>query len=120
MFCWKHEFYIEHSLTIQRILLTDGSVIADTYKTNSPDKFSVEEAPYLAVISHGNSGNNRSVLLIFNPHGKLVWQEELIKLSSILAIPDINGSREKLLIAGRDGIFEYALTGQATLNKGSE
>lgn len=28
----------------QRILLTDGSVIADTYKTNSPDKFSVEEA----------------------------------------------------------------------------
>lgn len=28
----------------QRILLVDGSVIADTYKTNSPDKFSVEEA----------------------------------------------------------------------------
>ncbi|MGL1956713.1 MAG: FKBP-type peptidyl-prolyl cis-trans isomerase [Colwellia sp.] len=28
----------------QRILLTDGSVIADTYKTNSPEKFSVEEA----------------------------------------------------------------------------
>lgn len=28
----------------QRILLTDGSVIADTYKINSPDKFSVEEA----------------------------------------------------------------------------
>lgn len=28
----------------QRILLTDGKVIADTYKTNSPEKFSVEEA----------------------------------------------------------------------------
>lgn len=28
----------------QRILLTDGKIIADTYKTNSPEKFSVEEA----------------------------------------------------------------------------
>jgi FKBP-type peptidyl-prolyl cis-trans isomerase len=28
----------------QRILLTNGSVIADTYKTNSSEKFSVEEA----------------------------------------------------------------------------
>ena len=28
----------------QRILLTDGSVIADTYKTNSTEKFTVEEA----------------------------------------------------------------------------
>jgi len=28
----------------QRILLTDGKVIADTYKTNSSEKFSVEEA----------------------------------------------------------------------------
>jgi len=28
----------------QRILLTDGSVIADTYKTNCPDKFTVVEA----------------------------------------------------------------------------
>lgn len=36
---------IDDSVEIhQRILLTDGSVIADTYKTNSPDKFSVEEA----------------------------------------------------------------------------
>lgn len=28
----------------QRILLTDGKVIADTYKTNSSEKFSLEEA----------------------------------------------------------------------------
>jgi len=28
----------------QRILLTDGKVIADTYKTNSSEKFSIEEA----------------------------------------------------------------------------
>ena len=28
----------------QRILLTDGKVIADTYKTSSSEKFSVEEA----------------------------------------------------------------------------
>ena len=28
----------------QRILLTDGKVIADTYKTNGSEKFSVEEA----------------------------------------------------------------------------
>jgi len=28
----------------QRILLTDGKVIADTYKTNRTEKFSVEEA----------------------------------------------------------------------------
>ncbi|WP_413699569.1 FKBP-type peptidyl-prolyl cis-trans isomerase [Psychromonas sp. KJ10-10] len=28
----------------QRILLTDGKVIADTYKTNSSEKFTVEEA----------------------------------------------------------------------------
>ena len=28
----------------QRILLTNGTVIADTYKTNSSEKFSIEEA----------------------------------------------------------------------------
>lgn len=28
----------------QRLLLSDGTVIADTYKTNTPEKFSVEEA----------------------------------------------------------------------------
>ncbi len=36
---------IDDSVEIhQRILLTDGKVIADTYKTNSSEKFSVEEA----------------------------------------------------------------------------
>lgn len=36
---------IDDSVEIhQRILLTDGSVIADTYQVNSPEKFSLEEA----------------------------------------------------------------------------
>ena len=36
---------IDDSVEIhQRILLTDGKVIADTYKTNRSEKFSVEEA----------------------------------------------------------------------------
>ncbi|GLS91456.1 peptidyl-prolyl cis-trans isomerase [Psychromonas marina] len=40
----RHPTFQDSVEVHQRILLTDGKVIADTYKTNSSEKFSVEEA----------------------------------------------------------------------------
>ncbi|MCX5846156.1 MAG: hypothetical protein NTW12_07335 [Deltaproteobacteria bacterium] len=80
-------------------------------------KFSPTEPPYLAVLSHGSSGYARSVLLIFDPKGNLVWQEELKKLSTIIAVPDEDGLSEVLLVGGMDGVIEYRLSKQASLNK---
>lgn len=82
-------------------------------------KFNAKEAPYLATVSHGRSGIDHSVLLIFNPDGKLVWQEELRKLSSIIAVPKADGASERLLLGGRDGILEYTLAGK-TIKKEAE
>ncbi|NTV14647.1 MAG: hypothetical protein HGA96_12075 [Desulfobulbaceae bacterium] len=72
-------------------------------------RFNTSEQPYLAVMSHGSSGYARSVLLIFDPKGRLVWQEETKKLRSILAVPQANGNGEVLLVGGMDGITEYSL-----------
>ncbi len=72
-------------------------------------RFLANERPHLAVISHGSSGYARSVLLVFDPDGRLVWQEEMNKLSSILAIPNAAGAGEVLLVGGMDGIVEYRL-----------
>lgn len=83
-------------------------------------KFSPTEDPYLAVLSHGSSGYARSVLLIFDPKGNLVWQEEIKKLSTITAAPDKDGSSEVLLVGGMDGIIEYRLSKQTALNKSVE
>ena len=66
----------------------------------------------VTVISHGSSGYARSVLLIFDPKGRLVWQEELNKLRAILAAPD-DDHGEVLLVGGMDGILEYRLDGRA-------
>lgn len=78
-------------------------------------RFDPSQAPYLAVMCHGSSGYPRSVLLIFDPNGRLAWQEELNKLHSILAVPA--GSKgEVLLVGGRDGVIEYRL-GNATALK---
>jgi hypothetical protein len=74
------------------------------------------QAPYLAVMSHGSSGYPRSVLLIFDPKGRLVWQEERNKLQAILAVPE-NDKREVLLVGGMDGIIEYKLDNTTTPNK---
>jgi len=79
-------------------------------------KFSPTEPPYLAVLSHGSSGYARSVLLIFHPKGNLVWQEEVNKLSTIIAVPDKDGLSEVLLVGGMDGVIEYRLSKQASLN----
>ena len=68
------------------------------------------EQPYLAVMSHGSSGYPRSVLLIFDPKGRLVWQEETKKLRSILAVPQADGKGEVLLVGGIDGITEYSFS----------
>jgi hypothetical protein len=73
-------------------------------------RFAPTEAPYLAVMSHGSSGYARSVLLIFDPKGRLVWQEELNKLRAILAAPE-DDHGEVLLVGGMDGILEYRLDG---------
>jgi len=71
-------------------------------------------------LSHGSSGYPRSVLLIFDPKGNLVWQEELKKLSTIIAVPGGNGLGEVLLIGGIDGIIEYRLSMQTALNESVE
>ena len=73
-------------------------------------KFYPDENPYLAVLSHGSSGYDRSVLLIFDPNGKLVWQEELNKLRTLIAVPSADQKREVLLVGGMDGIIEFSLT----------
>ena len=70
-------------------------------------KFFSNEASYLAVLSHGSSGYARSVLLIFDPKGNLVWQEELKKISTLIAVPNEDNSSEGLLLGGIDGIIEY-------------
>jgi hypothetical protein len=72
-------------------------------------RFDATERPYLAVTSHGSSGYVRSVLLVFDPNGHLVWQEEVNKLRSILAAPNSAGSGEVLLVGGMDGVVEYSL-----------
>jgi hypothetical protein len=75
-------------------------------------RFSSAEKPYLAVLSHGSSGYARSVLLIFDSKGRLVWQEELKKSHAILAVPQADGKGDVLLVGGMDGVIEYSL-GQA-------
>jgi len=72
-------------------------------------RFNTSEQPYLAVMSHGSSGYPRSVLLVFDPKGRLVWKEETKKLHSILAVPQSDGKGEVLLVGGMDGITEYSL-----------
>lgn len=80
---------------------------------HGPDGASVRfrhAAPgYLAVLSHGSSGYARSVLLVFDPKGRLVWQEELNKLRTILAVPGADGKGEVLLVGGMDGVLQYTL-----------
>ena len=72
-------------------------------------RFHPGEGPYLAVASHGSSGYARSVLLVFDPKGHLVWQEELNKLTSVLAVPNAAGNAEILLAGGMDGVLEYSV-----------
>jgi hypothetical protein len=72
-------------------------------------RFRASEPPYLAVMSHGSSGYARSVLLVFDPRGRLVWQEETDKLRAIIAVPNADQTAEVLLVGGMDGIVEYTL-----------
>jgi len=64
---------------------------------------------FLAVMSHGSSGYARSVLLVFDPRGKLVWQEEMNKARAMLSVPRAGSDREVILVAGMDGVVEYSL-----------
>lgn len=75
-------------------------------------RFEPNEPPYLAVASHGSSGYPRSVLLIFAPNGKLVWQEEVKKFDALLAAPKESGQGEVLLVGGNEGILEFRLPEQ--------
>jgi hypothetical protein len=79
--------------------------------------FDPTEKPYLAVTSHGSSGYARSVLLIFDPRGRLVWQEEVNRVDAVLTVPKIGGKGEVLLIGGMDGITEYKLDAGSTPNR---
>lgn len=72
-------------------------------------RFRTTDQPYLAVTSHGSSGYARSVLLLFDPRGKLVWQEEVNKLRTIVAAPRSDGKGEVVLVGGVDGVVEYSL-----------
>jgi len=64
--------------------------------------------PYLAVVSHGSSGYPRSVLMIFNPAGEVLWQEAMPKVRSLLAVETGDGL-EALLVGGQVGLTEYRL-----------
>lgn len=75
-------------------------------------QFRKNEEPYLAVTSHGSSGYARSVLLIFDPKGHLVWQEETHKLRAILAVPGSDEKGGRILVGGMDGVVEYSLENQ--------
>jgi hypothetical protein len=77
-------------------------------------RFDPADEPYLAVMSHGSSGYARSVLLIFDPKGHLVWQEEMNKLRAILAVPQADGKGQVLLVGGMDGVIEYSLAKRST------
>lgn len=80
-------------------------------------RFDPTQEPYLAVMSHGSSGYARSVILVFDPKGHLVWQEEVNKLQAILALPEANGNGEVLLVGGMDGVIEYRLDNTTAPNK---
>jgi len=67
-------------------------------------KLRESEKPYLAVMSHGSSGYARSVLLVFDPDGQLVWQEEVSKLDTLLAMPRSGGEGEALLVGGMNAL----------------
>lgn len=74
-----------------------------------PVRFDGGKEPYLAVMSHGSSGYARSVLLVFDPRGTLVWQEELNKLRAMVTVPRADTNAEVLLVGGMDGVIEYSL-----------
>ena len=80
-------------------------------------QFNPSQEPYLAIMSHGSSGYARSVLLIFDPEGRLVWQEEVNKLSAMLAVPRAEGKEEVLLVGGMDGVTEYSLNKTSESNQ---
>lgn len=80
-------------------------------------RFNPTQKPYLAVMSHGSSGYPRSVLLIFDPNGRLKWQEEMNSLSAILAVPQADGKGDVLLVGGRNGVTEYRLADASAPNR---
>jgi hypothetical protein len=81
-------------------------------------RFDPSKEPYLALMNHGSSGYARSVLLIFDPSGHLVWQEEVNRLGAILAVPAADGKGEILLVGGIDGVTQYSLSAQEASNEG--
>jgi hypothetical protein len=79
-------------------------------------RFNPAQSSFLAIMCHGCPGCPRSVLLIFDPTGHLVWQEELNRLDAIIAVPE-KDKREVLLVGGMDGVIEYKLANDKTSNK---
>lgn len=80
-------------------------------------RFRTTDSPYLAVTSHGSSGYARSVLLLFDPRGKLVWQEEVNRLRTIITAPQSGDKGEVVLVGGMDGVLEYSLTDMSAPNR---
>ncbi|TDR27757.1 hypothetical protein [Hydromonas duriensis] len=62
---------------------------------------------YLAVTysASAKSGDNRSVVIIFDPKGKVVWQKEYQRVFSLTA----NQTNHSFLFGGSDGLFEISL-----------
>jgi hypothetical protein len=81
----------------------DGVVVH--FKPNAP--------PFLVVASHGSSGFARSVILIFDAKGTLVWQRETDRISSLVSVPIAAEGREVLWTGGMDAITEYSLSPSA-------
>jgi hypothetical protein len=64
---------------------------------------------FLAVIADGGRDQPRSLLLVFNSAGRLVWQEEMNLIRAAIAVTRTTENGEVLLLAGRDGVLEYSL-----------
>lgn len=74
-----------------------------------PVRLRPDAEPYLAAIRGGNSGDPRSVLVVFAPGGRLVYQAEMDRVSTLAAVEAAGGSGQVLLVGGDAGVSEYSL-----------
>lgn len=74
-----------------------------------PVRLRPDAEPYLAAIRGGNSGDPRSVLVVFAPGGRLVYQAEMDRVSTLVAVEAASGSGQVLLVGGEAGVHEYSL-----------
>jgi hypothetical protein len=77
-----------------------------------PCQLKAGEPGYFAAVIYLKGLMNGSVIYIFDPSGKVVYQETVSEpLESIAALPSANGGAETLLIGGENRIWKYSLQG---------